>query len=159
MITAVGRSRAHPDRRLLLLVLRVVIVVTLAVDAVVHLRLAPGYQQSAPTGVGAGSLFRVEAAAALLVGVWVLWRGSRASFFAAFAVGLSACAAVVLYRYVDLPALGLIPAMYEPIWFMEKSLSAASEGLAAAASAAGLVLLRRRDLSRESRDRPSPEAR
>lgn len=135
--------RAHRAHRLPLRALRAVIAVTLLVDAVVHLRLAPGYQQSAPSGIGAGNLFRVEAAAALLVAIWVVWRGSRAALLAALVVGLSACAAVVLYRYVDVPALGPIPAMYEPVWFAEKSLSAVAEAVTAMAAAAALVLTSR----------------
>ena len=59
---------AHADdaerrvvRHVVPLVLRVAIAVSLTVDAVVHLRLASGYQQSAPLGIGAGNLFRIEA--------------------------------------------------------------------------------------------------
>ncbi|MFC7485978.1 hypothetical protein ACOCJ7_05570 [Knoellia sp. CPCC 206453] len=125
------------------LILRVVIAVSLLVDAVVHLRLAPGYQQAAPSGIGAGNLFRIQAVVALVVAVWVLWRGSRPALISAFAVGLSAVVAVVLYRYVNIPALGPLPAMYEPVWFLEKSLSAFFEGLAAVAALIALVLGRR----------------
>lgn len=121
--------------------LRAVIAVSLVVDAVVHLRLAGGYQQSAPSGIGAGNLFRLEAVVAVVVAVWVLWRGSRAALVAAFAVGFSAALAVVLYRYVDIPAVGPIPAMYEPVWFLEKSLSAVFEVMAAASAVAALALV------------------
>lgn len=143
MTTAGRHAQARGGNRLPQVALRTVIGLALVVDAVVHIRLAPGYQQSAPSGIGAGNLFRIEAAAALVVAVWVVWRGSRAALLAAFAVGASACAAVVLYRYVDVPALGPIPAMYEPVWFTEKSLSAVAEAVAAVGAAAGLVLSRR----------------
>ena len=123
--------------------LRGVIAVALVVDAVVHLRLAGGYQQSAPGGIGAGNVFRIEAIVAVVVAVWVLWRGSRPALVAAFAVGLSAALAVVLYRYVDIPALGPIPAMYEPVWFLEKSLSAVCEVIATASAVAALALVPR----------------
>ena len=138
-----GHAKADRAPRVLHLVLRAAIAVTLVVDTVVHLHLAPGYQQSAPSGIGAGNLFCIEAAAALMVAVWVVWRGSRAALLAAFAVGVSACVTVVLYRYVDVPALGPIPAMYEPVWFTEKSLSAVAEAVAAVGAAAGLVVSRR----------------
>lgn len=131
-------------RRVAPLALRVVVAAALVVDAVVHLRLAGGYQQSAPSGIGAGNLFRLESAAALVVAAWVLWRGTRGALLAAFAVGLSAVVAVVLYRYVDVPALGPLPAMYEPVWFTEKSLSAVAEAVAAIAAAVGILQLRRR---------------
>src|SRR5690349_23873783 len=101
MTAEAGRAEGATAHGIPQLVLRAVIAVTLLVDAVVHLRLAPGYQQSAPSGIGAGNLFRLEAAAALLVALWVLARGSRAALVAALAVGFSACAAVVLYRYVE----------------------------------------------------------
>lgn len=126
------------------LAVRAVVAATLVVDAVVHLHLAPGYQQSAAGGIGAGSLFRIEAGAAIVVALWVVARGSRASLLAALAVGLSACAAVALYRYVDLPPFGPIPAMYEPVWFTEKAVSAVSEALTAVAAGAGLMRLPRR---------------
>jgi hypothetical protein len=132
---------------------RAVVALALGVDAVVHLRLAGGYQQSASGGIGAGNLFRLEAAAAVVVAVWVLWRGSRAALVSAFAVGFSAVAAVVLYRYVDVAALGPIPAMYEPVWFFEKSLSAAAEGLAALMSAIALRALVRDRHVAAARDR------
>ncbi|GAA2502732.1 hypothetical protein [Terrabacter carboxydivorans] len=121
-------------------VLRAITAAALIVDAVVHLRLASGYQQSAPSGIGAGNLFRIEAAAALIVGAWVIMRGSRRAFMGALIVGLSAVGAVVLYRYVDIPAVGPLPGMYEPVWFFEKSLSAVAEAVAAVAALMALVV-------------------
>lgn len=118
------------SRRVSGLVLRVVVAAGLVVDAVVHLRLAPGYQLADPAGIGGGNLFRVEAVVALAVAAYVLLRGSRLSFLIAALVGLSALAAVVVTRYVEVPALGPIPSMYEPVWFFQKSLSAVAEGVA-----------------------------
>jgi hypothetical protein len=114
----------------------------LVADAVVHLRLAPDYQLAAPAGIGQGNLFRIEAGAAVLVALWVLVRPSRPSFAAAFLVAASALAAVLLYRYVDVPALGPIPSMYEPSWFPEKTLSAVAEAVAAVAALVGLARTR-----------------
>lgn len=131
MSTASPATEHRTTGKFVPLLLRVVLAVSLMVDAVIHLRLASGYQQSAPGGIGAGNLFRIQAVLALIVAVWVLWRGSRPALISAFAVSFSAVVAVVLYRYVDIPALGPLPAMYEPVWFLEKSLSAAFEGLAA----------------------------
>ena len=119
--------------------LRVLTALALFIDAGVHVYLAPGYQAASPGGIGQGNLFLLESAAAVLAALWVLIRGSRASFALALAVALSAFVAVVLYRYVDIPALGPIPAMYEPVWFFEKSLSAVAEGAGALLAAAGLV--------------------
>jgi hypothetical protein len=114
----------------------------LAVDAVVHLRLAPDYQLAAPAGIGQGNLFRIAAVAAILAALWVLVRPSRLSFAVAFLVAAGALVAVVLYRYVDVPAIGPIPSMYEPIWFPEKTLSAIAEAVAAVAALVGLARTR-----------------
>lgn len=130
-MTVTAYPGAGSQAKIVTMALRAVVAAALAVDAVVHLRLAAGYQQSAPSGIGAGNLFRIEAAAAVVVALWVLWRGSRTALLAAFAVGLSAAVAVVLYRYVDVPALGPLPAMYEPVWFADKWLSAVAEVVAA----------------------------
>ena len=134
--TTRGGRRRHTRSRGTVLV-RGLVVLALAVDAVVHARLAEGYQNASPGGIGTGTLFRLEAIAATLAALWVLWRGSRAAYAAAATVALSAGAAVVLYRYVNVPAFGPLPAMYEPVWYFQKSLSAVAElvgGLAAAAA-------------------------
>lgn len=139
----------------LMLTLRVLVAAGLVISAVIHLQLAPGYQQAAPGGVGQGNLFRIQAAAALLSAVFVLVKGSRTSFLAAAAVALSALAAVILYRYVQVPPLGPLPAMYEPIWFTEKVVTAAAEGVA------GILALAGYRLHRGARQRPAatrPEA-
>lgn len=130
--TAARMSRAN-------LALRGVTALALLVDAVVHIRLAPGYQLSAPSGVGAGNLFRLEAAVALAAAVFVLVRGTRTAYVSAFLVALSALGAVLLYRYVNVPMLGPLPAMYEPVWFLEKSLSAVAEAIAVVAAGVGVL--------------------
>jgi hypothetical protein len=63
----------------------------------------------------------------------------------------SAFIAVLLYRYVNVPAIGPIPAMYEPVWFFEKSLSAVAEGLGAVLAAVGF--LRRHSMRRRRTDK------
>ncbi|PRZ44081.1 hypothetical protein CLV47_101205 [Antricoccus suffuscus] len=126
------------------LVLRVLVVATLTVDAVVHLRLAGMYQAAASGGVGEGTLFRVEAVLAILSALFVAARGSKAAYAAAFVVTLGGLVVVLLYRYVNVPAFGPIPAMYEPVWFFQKSLSAVAQGVGAVAAAAGFVHTRRR---------------
>lgn len=132
-------SASIPQRHDLLgIVLRLLISAALAIDAVVHLRLASYYQSAAPAGIGQGNLFRIEAAAAILAGLYVLLRGSRPAYAAAFIVAASGVAAVLLYRYVNVPAFGPFPAMYEPIWFFQKSLSAVAQAAAAALAAVGL---------------------
>lgn len=124
--------------------LRVIVVAALVLDAVVHLRLVSGYQAGQPAGIGTGNVFRIASTLAIVAALWVLLRGSRAAYAAAFAVAFSAVVAVVLYRYVDVPQLGPIPPMYEPIWFFEKTLSAVAEGVGAIAAAIGVATTGRR---------------
>lgn len=119
--------------------LRITTAAALGVDALVHLRLAPGYQQAAPQGIGAGNLFRVEALLAVVVAAWVLVRGDRRAYLGALVVGASALAAVLLYRYADVPAWGPLPAMYEPVWFGQKVLTAVAEAVAVVAALVALV--------------------
>lgn len=119
--------------------MRILTAVALFIDAGVHLLLAPGHQDAPPGVISQGTLFLLEAAAALIVGVWVLVRGSRASYAAALVVAFTAFAAVMLYRYVDIPAFGPFPAMYDPVWFFSKSLSAVAEAAGSLLALAGLV--------------------
>jgi len=119
--------------------LRIVVAAALGIDAIVHLMLAANYQQASPGGIGAGTLFRLEAAAAILTGIYVLLRGSRPAFTAAFIVTLSALTAVLLYRYVNVPQIGPIPAMYEPTWYFAKTTTAIAEAVGALLSAAALT--------------------
>jgi hypothetical protein len=132
-------EQAHTHTSPARLVVRGLVALALLVDAAVHLNLAPGYQLSAPSGIGAGNLFRLEAAVALAAAALVLVRGNRTSYAAAFLVGLSALGAVLLYRYVNVPALGPLPAMYEPLWSTQKILSALAEAFAAVVAAAMLI--------------------
>jgi len=133
-----GRRAAASDR-----VLRILTTAALGVDAVVHFQLAPGYQAAAPDGVGQGNLFITEAVAAVIAGLYVLLRGSRPAWLLAFAVAAGGLAALLLYRYVDLPAFGPFPAMYEPVWYFEKTLTAWAEAAASTFSVAALLLLHR----------------
>lgn len=123
------------------LAVRAVIALTLLIDAVVHLHLAPEYQLASTGGIGAGNLFRLQAVVALAAAVFVLVRGTRMSYVVAFLVAFSAVVAVVLYRYVDVPMLGPLPAMYEPVWFPEKTLSAVAEAVAAVVAGAAVLSL------------------
>jgi hypothetical protein len=124
--------------------LRILTAAALFIDAGVHIHLAPGYQAGNSAGIGQGTLFLLEAAAAALAGLYVLARGSRAAYAVAFVVALSAFVAVVLYRYVDIPAFGPFPAMYDPVWFFEKTASAVAEGAGAVLAAVGFVRAGRR---------------
>jgi hypothetical protein len=100
--------------------------------------------------ISQGALFRAEAAVAVAVGLLVLVRPRPSGWLAALAVAVSALAAVLLYRYVDVGALGPLPDMYEDTWQVPgKLLSAWAEGTAVVL--AGLGLLTHREHSGRQR--------
>jgi hypothetical protein len=131
--------------------LRVGTAAALGVDAVVHWQNAPAYD-AVGTTITQGTLFRAEAVVAVAAGLLVLLRPRASSWVAALIVAGSALGAVLLYRYVDIGALGPLPDMYEDTWQVPgKSLSAYAEG--AAVVLAGLGLLTGRPAP-PGRDRP-----
>ena len=123
------------------LVFSAVIAAGLVVDAVIHLRLAAD-RDGIGSALTEGNVFRIEGAVALLAAVLVValpWR--RVAYSIAFIVAASAFGAVVLYRYVNVGALGPLPNMYEPIWYHDKTVSAIAEMVAAVAAAAAVARL------------------
>jgi hypothetical protein len=103
------------------LALRVAAVLGLAVDVYVHLRLAPLYDQLG-TQITQGTLFRIEAALATAAAGYLALRDSRQAWLSAAVVAASGTLAVLLTRYVDVPALGPLPDMYDPQWSSDKVL-------------------------------------
>jgi hypothetical protein len=78
--------------------------------------------------VSQGELFRAEAVLAVAAGLLVLLWPRPGSWVAALGVGASALAAVLLYRYVDVGAVGPLPDLYENTWQVPgKLLSAYAE--------------------------------
>ena len=118
-------------------VIRAVVVAGLVVDAYVHFDLAENQQLAAPGGIGGGTLFRLQAAVATVVALLLLLSGRRWAYALAFVAGLSALVPVLLYTYVDVPAIGPIPSMYDPTWYSEKVLSVVAEAVVVVLSVAG----------------------
>lgn len=110
-----------------LLLLRGLAVAGLAYDAYVHIHLAGSYDAIGNT-ISQGWLFRVEAAAAALAAVVLVLSDRRRVWVVVGAVALGGLAAVMLYRYVNIPPIGPIPRMYEPVWYGDKARSAVAEG-------------------------------
>src|SRR4051812_48301318 len=123
--------------------LRVATAAALGIDAAVHALNASAYDAVKAT-LSQGALFRVEAGLAVAVGLLVLVRPRRSSWVAALGVAASALAAVLLYRYVDVGALGPLPDMYENTWQVPgKLLSAYAEGAAVVLAGLGLFTHRK----------------
>ncbi|MDJ0464287.1 hypothetical protein [Streptomyces sp. H27-C3] len=119
---------ARPAHRLLRGVARILAAAGLAVNAYVHARLADQYDAVGDT-ITQGTLFRTEAALAALATLLVLaWHRRPADTFA-WLVAAGGLAALLIYQYVDVGALGPLPNMYEPVWSSDKKLTAAAQTL------------------------------
>jgi hypothetical protein len=124
--------------------LRVLTAAALTVDAYVHATSASIYDTAQGGLLTAGNLFRAEAAVASLVALAVLLLPTRRVWLLTLGVAASALGAVVLYRYVDVGAIGPIPNLYDPTWQIPgKLLSAYAEGAAVLLAGVGLPLSRR----------------
>src|SRR4051812_3224076 len=109
------------------LVLRVIAATCLGISAYVHLHLAHRY--GFPGTLSGETIFRVQGVVAATVGVLLLVTGNKWVWVAAALVGFASFAAVMLYRYVDVGAIGPLPNMYDSTWqpSPEKLLSAIAE--------------------------------
>jgi hypothetical protein len=153
--------RSWPAGRLTLVVQLVCTLVAaagLAFDAYVHLDLADTYDAAHTSVLSQGDLFRVEAGLAILAILGILLRPRRYTAAFAFVVAAGGFGAVLLYRYVDVGAIGPIPSMYEPIWYPEKTQSAWAEAIAAVAALILLATLWSRARNRPAATLPPAEA-
>ena len=133
------------------LILRLLVVAGLAIDAYVHFHLAGDVGNGGV--LSEGRLFWIQGVVAALVALLVLVRAHRPSYLIAFLVAGSALGAVLLYRYIDVGALGPLPNMYEPVWYAEKVVTTVAEAVATLAAAVGFwyVSTRARTVRRSHR--------
>ncbi|WP_162830292.1 hypothetical protein [Amycolatopsis palatopharyngis] len=133
-----GAHRGRPTAGAL--VVRVLVVTGLAVDAYIHIALA-SQRPPAPPGGGLSqvTLFYAQGAAAAVAALLVLFTGARWAYVIAFLVAASALGAILLYRYVNVGALGPLPNMYEPLWTTTKMVTSIAEAIATLAAVAGIV--------------------
>ncbi len=108
-----GPARSRPSATDVLL--RLLAAGTLGVSAYVHLHLAHLYRGLGDT-ITQADLFYAQGAVAAAVGLWLLVTGMRWAWWAAALVGASSFGAVMLYRYVDVGAIGPLPNMNDASW-------------------------------------------
>lgn len=126
------------------LLARLLTVVGLAVDAYVHFKLAPDRPPADSSGgISQVTLFYAEGIAAATAALLVLVTAARGAYAFAFVVVASALAAVLLYYYVDVGAIGPLPNMYEPIWYADKVTATVAEAVALIVAPVGLLTGRR----------------
>jgi len=139
-----ARASAASDRstdRTLLRMLAAATAAFLAVDAYVHLTDASLYDPATTSAVTEGTLFRVEAIVAIVVGIALLIQPRPLVWAVAALVAASAAGAVLLSTYVDIGALGPLPDLYEPTWALPgKAASALAETAAAVLALVGLAV-------------------
>lgn len=107
--------------------LRVLAAAALGVSAYVHLHLAHRYGY--PGTISGETVFRVQGITAAVIAVALLATGNKWVWMAAALIGLASFAAVMLYRYVDVGAIGPLPNMNDATWkpTPDKPLSAVAE--------------------------------
>ena len=123
--------------------LRVLVALALLASASLHVGLASGPGTSGGQ-LTVSALFLAQAVVAALVAVWVLLLPSRPARLAAAAVGLGSLVALVASTYVQVPAIGPFPSLYEPGWYTDKALAAVAAGLAGIGALVGGTLARTR---------------
>lgn len=123
---AVASGRTHP-RSAGEFGARLVAAAGLVYVAYAHLDLAASFDANAAS-VSQGLLFRVEAILASVAALLVLISRRRVVSVLVALLAAGALGAVLLYRYLDVGALGPLPNMYEPIWYPEKIFSAVAAG-------------------------------
>ncbi len=121
--------------------LRLIAGVGLLVSAYIHLHRAPGYSLVGDQ-ITEGALFRAQALAAGLAGLALLVRRHRLAWAPAVLVAAGSLVVLVGTVYVNVPAVGPFPPLYEPAWFGEKVVAVASAAAALTAAASGAALYR-----------------
>ena len=109
--------------------LRVLAGAGLGLTAYIHLHLAHRYATVPHDTIGQDDLFYAQGIVAAVVGLWLLVTGHRAAWWSAALVAAGSLGAVLLYRYVDVGALGPLPNMTDKSWqpSPDKALSAIAE--------------------------------
>lgn len=123
---------------------RIAAAVALAVSAYVHVDLALGRPWVADGQVTLAGLFIGDAVAAAVTGLWVLVQGSRLAWLVAGLVALVSALALLVTTYVQVPAVGPLPSIYDPLWYPDKSVAFAAAAVASVIAAVVLAVGSRR---------------
>ena len=84
-------------------------------DRFAHLDLASSYDGVKSSVLTQGDLFRAEVALAIIAALALVVRPRRWTAVIAFLVSAGGFAAVLLYQYVNVGAIGPLPNMYDPL--------------------------------------------
>lgn len=120
-----ARRPDHRPRHIAFVAARRFGIALLVVSAYTHAHLASQYNVG--PAITLGQLFIAQAIVTSFVALWMLLRDSSLAWLVATVVMAASAAAVLLSVVTKLPAIGPFPSIYEPAWFTEKIISAASE--------------------------------
>ncbi|MGI8612489.1 MAG: hypothetical protein ACR2KL_00845 [Nocardioidaceae bacterium] len=149
----------------MLLALRILAAVALLVAGILHLKVASQYDYSPGTLLSIGDEFRLQFAATVVAALLLLVVRRRTwPWWPALLVAGATLVAVVASVYVQVPAIGPLPAFPHEPWSAEaKVASAVAEAVAVVLAIAGLLSAgsgrRRRGRQRRpdvEQSRPSP---
>lgn len=161
--TGVGTGRTSVGPRTRMAVsggLELVTAAALLSSGYVHWHLRRDYNVSRTSVLSQGTVFVVQAVACLAVALVLVGalaashsRGRKAravalALVAALLVAAGSLTAVLVYRYVDVGRIGVVPNMYEPAWYRLKSASAVADAVATLSSLGALILHRRGQVTR-----------
>ena len=110
----------------------------LAIEAYVHFDLAKAYSRCKTSTLNQGDLFRAEAVASIVAALLLLFHPRRWTAVVAAVVAGAGLAAVLAYAYINIPRIGPTPAMYDAVWYTEKTISVIGEGAAFVAARPGV---------------------
>jgi hypothetical protein len=130
------------------IILRLLVAACLGYSAFVHIDLHHQYAAIKTDTLSQSDIFVIQGIAASVAAALVLFIGRIPGWTIAFLVSAASLAAVLVYRYYDVGAIGPLPNMYEPVWYAEKSRSAIAEGIATGLSLIVLVALAARPRAR-----------
>lgn len=135
-----------------------VVVIGLTIDAYNHFDVAHNYALNKTSTISEATLFRIEAALAVLAALLVIARANRWTAAFALAVAGGGLALLLLYKYDNVSQLGPIPNMYEPTFDVPgKKWSIAGEIIAIAGSLGLLALGSLRAQTTAHWGRPLPQ--
>lgn len=106
---------------------------------ITHFAVAGDYERVRSDLLSQAELFRLEGIVAIGAAALLLVRPGRVTALFALLVSGAGAAAVLAYTYVDPGALGPLPDMYEPVWFLEKVVSLIAQLIAVVAAGALVV--------------------
>lgn len=104
---------------------RMLAAAALAVSAFIHAQVAVHYGLSGPL-LGTGQLFAAQALLSSALAVAMLTRDSRV-WLVAVVLSVAGLTSIFASVYFPLPSVGPLPAIDEPVWLMNKAVSAFAE--------------------------------